>query len=505
MNTVARDTWLPLARRLDWEFSYVPEEEVFPEAWSGTPRLTAQLWQQWNDAASTTYTDYVIMQDEKNHCVQRARAAMHNAEAGEKLGMAWKSAVKLHSAILPLAEFAAVIANLRAARFARASEWRLVSLFAALDETRHTQIPLLLMSELVGSDPQFDWTLKFYHTNNWVAIAARHFADELLLTANPIEMAIATNFVFETGFTNMQFVGLSSVAHEAGDETFATINQSIQSDEARHSQMGLPVLRLLLHYDRDYVQYLLDKWFWRSWQLFAIVTGFSMDYFSPLETRSTSFKEFMEEWVIGQFVQTLENFGLKRPWYWPLFLQAIDSYHHMVYVSAYSYRATVWFNFALPSPEERGWLRSKYSAHWDDIEQVWQRIDQRWERADVGNDFAVHGTSIIGFCNLCQIVLCGGTPRQNTAVVQVHKGRKYIFCSEVCRWIFNQEPLRYEQHLDVVQRVLAGLAPGNIVALLRNFFGLSFASWGKDIYAGEYPWIKRPSEEERRARGSSHL
>ena len=72
------------------------------------------------------------------------------------------------------------------------------------------------MHELVRWDAQFDWTHKFYHTNNWVAIASRHLVDELLLAANPIEFAIATNFVFETGFTNLQFVGLSALARAGG-------------------------------------------------------------------------------------------------------------------------------------------------------------------------------------------------------------------------------------------------------------------------------------------------
>ncbi len=34
-----RDQWLPLARKLDWEFSYVEERDVFPEIQSGTTFL----------------------------------------------------------------------------------------------------------------------------------------------------------------------------------------------------------------------------------------------------------------------------------------------------------------------------------------------------------------------------------------------------------------------------------------------------------------------------------
>ena len=87
-----------------------------------------------------------------------------------------------------------------------------------------------------------------------------------------------------------------------------------------------------------------------------------MDYLTPLAARTQSFKEFMQEWVIDQFVPALEEHGLRKPWYWDTFLESLDYYHHMVYASAYTYRASVWFNFVVPGPEERAWLRSKYPA-----------------------------------------------------------------------------------------------------------------------------------------------
>ena len=72
--------------------------------------------------------------------------------------------------------------------------------FGALDEMRHTQIPLLLMHELVRWDPQFDWTHKFFHTEQLGrdrrAPPGRRAAAR---RPNAIEFAIATNFVFETG------------------------------------------------------------------------------------------------------------------------------------------------------------------------------------------------------------------------------------------------------------------------------------------------------------------
>jgi toluene monooxygenase system protein A len=486
-----RREWLDFARKLDWRMSYADERDVYPEALSGRPWLDGAQWQDWEEPFHTTFSEYVAGQHEKDAAVYAVRDAVGRAEDMAQLPAPWLSSLKLHAATLPLAEFAAVVGNLRGARFGRDSAWRMAATYGALDEMRHTQIPLAIMHELVRLDAQFDWTHRFYHSNNWVAIAARHLVDELLLGSSAVEFAVGTNFVFETGFTNLQFIGLSALARGVSDRMFERMVTSIQTDEARHSQIGGPVLRKLVEHDPEYAQYLLDKWFWRSWLLFAVVTGFAMDYFTPLESRDRSFKEFMEEWVVDQYLRSLDEYGLKRPWYWDTFIQSLDYFHHMIYASAYTYRATVWFDFVVPGPRERAWLRDKYPASWPDMEPVWEQISRRWAEADPGNDFAVHGTAIVTFCDLCQLVLCGGTPRRNSAIVIEREGRKHVFCSEPCRWIFEREPERYASHRDVVKRVLAGEAPANLVSMLRNYFGLRYEDWGKDVYAGQYSWLER--------------
>jgi toluene monooxygenase system protein A len=92
-------------------------------------------------------------------------------------------------------------------------------------------------------------------------------------------------------------------------------------------------------------------------------------------------------------------------------------------------------------------------------------------------------------------VLCNGTTRENSARVVERGGRKYIFCSEPCQWIFEREPARYAGHKDIVKRVLAGEAPANLVALVRRYFGLTHDTWGKDAYGGKYPWLERDRPE----------
>lgn len=495
--TLKREQWLDLARKLDWEYSYVGEREVFPEVTSGEPWLPHAAWAAWDEPYRTSYSEYVAGQHTKETSVRAIREAVGRPEDYAKLDPSWLNVLKLHGATLPLAEFAAVIGNLRAARFGRDSAWRTMATFGALDELRHTQLPLLVFHDLVAWDEQFDWTHRFFHTNDWIAIAARHMVDELLIAANPIEFAIGTNFVFETGFTNLQFIGLTTMARKVGDRMFERMLRSIQTDEARHSQIGPAVLSILVQHDREYAQALLDKWFWRSWRFFAVVTGFAMDYLTPVAHRSQSFKQFIDEWVIDQFQRMVDELGLRRPWYWDLFLAETETYHHMVYASAYTYRATAWFDFALPGPEDRAWLADHYPSTWPALDPVWQRITERWARSGPGVEWYSHGATPVGFCNLCQLVLCGGTPEANTARTAVRDGRKYVFCSEPCARIFDAEPDRYAGHKDVVARILTGEAPGNLIELL-HYFGLNEESWGKDVAGGRYPWLspaRRPAED----------
>jgi toluene monooxygenase system protein A len=268
---------------------------------------------------------------------------------------------------------------------------------------------------------------------------------------------------------------------------------SIQTDEARHAQIGHPVLAEVMKHDAEYAQYLVDKWFWRNWHIFSILTGVTMDYFTAPDQRPTSFKEFMEEWIVDQYLRTLDEFGLKKPWYWDIFLDELDIYHHMIYASAYTYRATLWFNFVMPSPTDRQWLRKKYPKYWDDMDAIWERVSERWIAAGPGPDseMSVHGQAMPTFCNLCQLPLSAGTPRSNTANTLVFEDQKYIFCSEPCRWIFLKEPERYASHKDLVKRVLTGEAPASLPDLLTQYFRLTPQTWGKDVCGGAYDWLSK--------------
>jgi toluene monooxygenase system protein A len=125
------------------------------------------------------------------------------------------------------------------------------------------------------------------------------------------------------------------------------------------------------------------------------------------------------------------------------------------------------------------------------MDAIWEQVAERWRTVGPGaaNESAVHGSAMPTFCDLCQLPLSGGTPRKNTANVLVKDERKYIFCSQPCRWIFLREPERYANHKDLVKRVLSGEAPAHLPDLLTEYFRLTPETWGKDVYHGVYDWL----------------
>jgi toluene monooxygenase system protein A len=485
-----RDEWLDLARKVDWTYRYVNEREMFPEAVSGTPWLSHDdAWADWSEAYRTSYREYVRNQSAKDTSVLAVRDALSKPRLHGRLDPAWVQLVKFHQGAFALAEYAAATAELRMCRFGRDSAWRIMANLGALDEIRHTQIPLLLGHDLLALDENFDWTHKAYHTNNFLVTAARHLFDDGFLAANAIDIAIQLNFVFETGFTNLQFMALAAMADSADHHLFEKALASIQTDEARHAQIGHPVVRALIrHGGREYTQYLLDKMWWRSWRIFLATTGTAMEYLTPIDARIRSFKEFMQEWIVEQFVKNLEEFELDLPWFWDLFLDELDYAHHSLQLALYSYRAMLWFDQPTPSEPERIWLREKYPT-WTQIYQpIWDRIDDAWEEH---GEAASLGYTLPALCNLCQLPTVFVHPGRNTACTLKRNGRSYLFCSKPCRWIFEQQQERFSDHRSLVDRVIAGEAPNDLLGLLAWMGHDSPETVGKDLRRGPLKLLSR--------------
>jgi toluene monooxygenase system protein A len=498
MTLLKREDWEGFVRDVDWTYRYVDERTVFPPIHSGSGKVPLDAWRAWEEDYKVTYPEYVATQSEKESAVYAVKASMQRSSNWEDLDEGWKSATKMHYGAVALGEYAAVLAELKMARFGLAGPWRNMAVFGQLDELRHASIATYFAHEFVDRDPQYDWAQKLYNTNNWIAIALRNLFDDMMSTSNVVDLALQLPLVFETGFTNLQFVALAADALAAGDVNFANMISSIQTDEARHSQQGGPTLEILLEHDPVRAQWVVDKSFWASARGLAALTGPSMDYYTPLEHRQQSYREFMEEWIIDQFVRTLEERGLKKPWYWDEFMRGLDTWHHALHLGLWVWRPTIWWKpVAAVSKDERAWLAEKYPT--------WERLyGEKWDviidNVNAGNVAATLPTTLPWLCSTCHLPTCNATQSREGAwrvrdVQLEYDGRIHHFCTRACRQIFWKDRVNVNQHT-LVDRYIAGhIDPPDLEGVL-GYMGLTpdvmgddpdYTAWAAD-YAG------RPAE-----------
>lgn len=478
MPRLERSQWYDLRRDMNWSFKYVTEEEVFPEALSHSYGIPPADWWTWDEPYKISYREYVHNQAEKESGVYAVRSALARSKLFENLDPGWKAAIIEHYGAIAMPEYLATIGEARMGRFGRSAAWRNMALFGTLDEIRHGQLQFSFPHASLNKEPRFDWAHRAFHTNQWGVIALRHLFDDMLTANDAVSMAIQLTFVIETGFTNLQFLGLAADAMETGDVEFSTLISSIQTDEARHAQQGEPTLRLLIeHGKRAEAQHLIDVMFWRGWRAFALLTGAAMDYYTPVGHRRLSFKEFMLEWIIKQFSDQFRDLGLDRPWYWDLFIQELDWFHHALHLGTWFKRRTLWWNpDAGVNAQQREWLEAKYPGWHDRFGTFWRTIAENVRRGDIDK---THQETLFMVCNICQLPVCSPTVGVPPQLI-TYNGRLYTFCSDPCRWIFEQNPARYAGHLSIIDRLLAGqIQPPDLAGALA-YMGLAPDEQGTD-------------------------
>lgn len=489
MTILNRMDWYNIARSTSWTPKYVTEDQLFPPELSGSMGIPLAKWESYDEPYKQTYPEYVKVQREKDAGAYSVKAALERSKMFENADPGWLSVMKAHYGAIARAEYAAASAEARMMRFSKAPGMRNMATLGSLDEIRHGQIQLYFPHEHCSKDRQFDWAHKAYDTNEWGAIAARHFFDDIMMTRDAISVGIMLTFAFETGFTNMQFLGLAADAAEAGDFTFSSLISSIQTDESRHAQIGGPALQILIENGKKAeAQKKVDIAFWRSWKLFSVLTGPIMDYYTPLEHRKQSFKEFMQEWIVGQFERSIADLGLDKPWYWDTFLRDLNDTHHGMHFGVWFWRPTVWWNPAAGvTPAERDWLEEKYPGWNDTWGQCWDSVIDNLVEGNMGQTYP---ETLPIICNMSNIPIIG-IPGKGWNVKDYpleYKGRLYHFGSEPDRWVFEQEPERYAGHLSFIDRFLAGMIQPMDLGGGLAYMGLAPGEIGDDAHG--YGWVE---------------
>jgi hypothetical protein len=198
----------------------------------------------------------------------------------------------------------------------------------------------------------------------------------------------------------------------------------------------------------------------------------------------------MEEWVISQFVRTLEDYGLKKPWYWDEFIEGLEWWHHALHLGVWCWRPTVWWN---PQPgvsgAERQWLCEKYPKWEATYGPIWDQIATHTKS---GHPQSTLPETLPWLCTTCHLPQCAfglGTNGKNRMqdYTLVYDGHPYYFCSRVCRDIWKED--RDMLHVrTLVERLLAGeVQPPHLLGLF-SYMGLT-----PDVMAG-YPDRSWPGE-----------
>lgn len=487
MPLLERSQWYDIARSTNWTPTHVTEDEIFPETMSGSLGIPAEKWESYDEPYKVSFRDYVYVQRDKDAGVYSVKAALGRSKFMDTAPVGWLTILKAHYGAFAVLEAMAASAEARMARFSKAPGMRNVATFGALDENRHGQIQLYFAHEHTKRSRQFDWAYKSMRTNEWAAVAARHFFDDIMTGRDAISIAIMLTFAFETGFSNMQFLGLAADAAAAGDMSFSNLISSVQTDEARHAQIGAPVVQILLaNGKKEEAQRLVDVAIWRAWTLFAVVTGTAMDYYTPLERREKSFKEFMLEWIVSQFERTLVDLGLDIPWYWDKMIEDFDHRHHAMHAGIWTFPESVWWDVpAGVSPDEREWLEEKYPG-WNDTwgKKFWDPVidhvlNGRKDRSRL--------RTMTMLCNMSQTPI-GNSPGRLKHCTLDYEGRTYHFGSEVDRWVFQQDPQRYKHHQSISDRFLAGLIQPQTMEGVLQYFGLHPGERGKEAH--DFAWVE---------------
>ena len=69
-----------------------------------------------------------------------------------------------------------------------------------------------------------------------------------------------------------------------------------------------------------------------------------------------------------------------------------------------------------------------------------------------------------------------------------YQGRDYHFNSEIDRWVFQQDPVRYRDHMTLVDRFLAGMIQPMDLGGALQYMGLAPGEIGDDAH--NYAWAE---------------
>ncbi len=474
-----RERYATMTRGLDWEPSYVTEEQMYP--YTQFEGIKIHDWDAWEDPFRLTVEAYHKYQSEKD---KRLYAVIDSFAQGQGHLQAsdarYFNAVRMFlQGVTPL-EYQAYRNFGYLARHLNGAGARIACLYQSIDELRHNQTQTHAVSQYNKyydhlQDPNV------MHDRVWYLSVPKSFFDDGL-SAGPFEFMLAISFSFEYFLTNLLFVPFMSGASFNGDLSTMTFGFSAQSDESRHMTLGLEVIKFILEQDEDNVPIIqdwVDKWFWRGYRLLSIV-ALMQDYFLPKKAMSwkESFELYLEQQMLEGLFPDLEYYGIRPPRHVDQAITEKNYMPHQAFWIFYNYAHAGAYNTTIPFADEMEWFSEQYGEHFDDFYRP--AYEKAREMQADGNRFFNGGLPML--CQVCQIPMGftePGNPVAHAQRVSHYEGERYNTCSDGCKWIFDREPWKYRQAWLPVHQIYQGNCGGNTIPEVLDWYGINTSENGE--------------------------
>ena len=445
---------------------------------------------RWEDPFRMAYNQYVKIQSEKDGIYHAVRNAFEANDGHAKVvDSRWYEGVKVFATAVQPAEYSAHRLMAYVGRNIPIEAIRFATFNQAIDELRHAQIEIKHYAHM---SKEIDGLHNFANTtqNLWFNTVPKSFFDDAM-TAGPFEALIAISFSFEYVFTNILFLPFASSAGAVGDDNFAAVGKTVQSDESRHMALGMSALKMLIEEDErniPIIQGWLDKWYWRAYRLFSVIAAL-VDYYPRIRPISwkKAFEIYVEEQVFDGLFKDLRKYGIRLPKHAEDSMKEKDHYSHSVMRILDHYKHANLFRGFQLQPDDYQWLSEQYPDTFD------RYYSPYFRRMD---DHVLAGSSpgLPSICTVCQVPAefpDPDNPSKMWTQYSEYNNKTYVTCSPGCKHIFDQEPHKYMQIWWPSEAYMSGEFGEDPVAGLFKYTGLSPDETGEHYSSNEHArWLE---------------
>jgi propane monooxygenase large subunit len=317
-----------------------------------------------------------------------------------------------------------------------------------VDEQRHAGLQMGLYRWYMKHQWEpTGWSLGLRATGRGASHLPAFNIAEQLITGDPIQAAIMTQVVIETGFSNTINVMFPDVAARNGDFMLATVNNSVQSDEARHINNGYATLLYCLQEPENIpmLEQDIGQMYWAVASFADAALGVLTDYGTVDRSDKMSWLDKYDRWVMDDYYRSymvnLKKLGVNVPD--SLFLKSrkriAEGRAHKAAIAAWA--SWPFYHYRLDSLNDTDfeWFEDRYPGWYGEYGSFWEerRRLQFPDQLAMAAGLSVEQMGPV--CWTCQTPSFDAEDRCH----QVVDDHTRFYCSPECKWIDDTNPGRF--------------------------------------------------------------